>query len=98
MAKHPSGCMCMGCYRRLMSKNPGMGSRRTSSGRVRNTALQAGAAAISVTGNMAGAGTPPDTSALDDARQIDQTRIEAAPTDATRDKGILGRIADRMGL
>ena len=88
--------MCSGCHRRLMNKNIGMGSPRRNSGRARNTTLQAGAAIIGVTGNMAGAGTPPDTSALDDARQIDQTRLEAAPTDATRDKGILGRIADRI--
>jgi hypothetical protein len=67
------------------------GRRRTGrsggSGRVRNAALQAGAAIIGVTGYVANPGQPPNTDQLADAHATQQERNRDAIGDKSNEQG-----------
>jgi hypothetical protein len=51
--------------------------------RTRDLALETGAAAIAITGSLAGSGTPPTTDQLDDSQQIGNSQKRDAITDAS---------------
>lgn len=63
------------------------GVRRKRRNRVRDVAVETGAAAMAVTGNIIGAGLPPDTGQLDDSKQITDARYRDSIGDASNKAG-----------